>query len=188
MKLKQKSGFTLIELLVVVLIIGVLTAVAVPQYRRAVEKTKATQALALLGSVQQAFKVYLLQNGRYPANLNELDITLPAWTGTQKWLNTPWVRSNGDWSLQYGQIQNGMNGFSIGRVSGPYAGAGWVIYTGISITALQNYVGQPLCFETNKYATISFINNGRRYGDYCVKLFGATPVNASNSGQWYRMP
>lgn len=65
MKNKKQSGFTLIELLVVVLIIGILSAIALPQYTLAVEKSRAVEAITTITNVQRAIDIYLLENG-YP--------------------------------------------------------------------------------------------------------------------------
>ncbi|WP_428059718.1 type IV pilin protein [Candidatus Avelusimicrobium stercoris] len=72
------SGFTLIELLVVVLIIGVLSAVALPQYNKAVEKSRATEALTMIRAAIQAEEAYYLANGEYTDDMEALDISIPS--------------------------------------------------------------------------------------------------------------
>lgn len=59
----KKCGFTLIEVLVVVLIIGILSAIAVPQYTKAVAKSRAMQGLVMLKSIASAHHTYYMANG-----------------------------------------------------------------------------------------------------------------------------
>ncbi|WP_424245928.1 prepilin-type N-terminal cleavage/methylation domain-containing protein [Elusimicrobium posterum] len=73
----MKKGFTLIELLVVVLIIGILAAIALPQYTKAVGKSRAAEAVTMLSSIMNAQEMYKLQHGEYTDDISELDITIP---------------------------------------------------------------------------------------------------------------
>lgn len=78
MNLKKNAAFTLIELLVVFLIIGVLAAVALPQYQKAVAKTRALSLLPLLRAVSDAEQRYFMANGDYTLSFSDLDIEMPA--------------------------------------------------------------------------------------------------------------
>ena len=62
-KISCNGGFTLIELLVVVLIIGILASIALPQYQKAVEKSRASEAVTILKSLRDQQELCFLEQG-----------------------------------------------------------------------------------------------------------------------------
>jgi type IV pilus assembly protein PilA len=65
-KLRSKKGFTLIELLIVVAIIGILAAIAIPQFASYRIKSYNTAAQSDLKNVKTALEAYYADNSRYP--------------------------------------------------------------------------------------------------------------------------
>ena len=70
----NNKGFTLIELLVVVLILGILAAMAMPQYFKAVERSRMTEAVTLLANIAQAQQRKYMQINAYAKNYSGLDV------------------------------------------------------------------------------------------------------------------
>ena len=78
----KRSGFTLLELLMVVIIIAILAAVALPQYLRVVERSRAAEALTMLAAIRGAELRFRAQDpdGQY-TTLENLDIEIPGIEG-----------------------------------------------------------------------------------------------------------
>ena len=177
----NKKAFTLIELLVVVLIIGILAAVALPQYQKAVEKSKSAQAVTMLKSVYQAAEEYYLANGTWPTSFTDLSI-VPPWDGTSKWYATSDVMdalSNEEWSIQL-VLETGYEGLNIGRISGKYKGGGFVIW--------HKYIYGPLPLN-NTLVCAEKIEDIATPGDYCQKIMQSGNLIMSGSVlRYYKMP
>ncbi len=174
MENKMLGGFTLIELLVVVLIIGILSSVALPQYQRVVEKSRSVEAVTLLKSAYQTAQNYYLANGEWPTRIDQLDIEFPTLaSGAGGWVGSGSSEvGNEHWNLNlYDNSNHSLKGVCAGRISGKYAGAGFCMFI-----VPETYQGQVMCVErASHYTTFS-----EPAGSYCNKLFGGTYLFISN--------
>ena len=100
--ISRLGGFTLIELLVVVLIIGILAAMALPQYFKAVERSRLAEAVTLMDSIEKAQRRKFMQTNRYAERFEGLDVAPKGATGDTYY-------TKGD-----PQTGAGGNGFAIG--------------------------------------------------------------------------
>ena len=181
----NKKGFTLIELLVVVLIIGILAAIALPQYQKVIEKSKAAQALPILKSVMQSSQMYYLVNGNYPSEFDQMDVDI-TWSGNEKFLSQAVdTKSDGTWSLQ---IENSTDYIvlHIGRISGKYKGAGFFV---VFKSTAQSSVNENdiRCFERKTSANFTFDSNLPE-GAYCEGVIGGTYISEDSWVRVYMLP
>lgn len=74
--MNKKLGFTLIEVLTVVMILAILTAIALPQYSKSVQRATAANALINVKTIFDSAKRFKSTNSRWPTAFNQLDVEL----------------------------------------------------------------------------------------------------------------
>ncbi len=77
---KEEGGFTLIELLVVIIIIGILSAIALPSFLNQAAKARQSEAKTYTGSVNRAQQAHRLDNRQFGSSFGELGIGVPTQT------------------------------------------------------------------------------------------------------------
>jgi len=77
---------TLIELMIVIAVLGVIVTIAIPSYRSYIDQTDNALAISQLVTIRSVIERYYLENHRYPANLNDIQSSLPQ-NGNDPWGN-----------------------------------------------------------------------------------------------------
>ena len=150
------SGFTLIELLVVVLIIGILAAVAVPQYQTAVLKSRFTAFLPLLRSLKEAQELYYMENGEYAVSLLTLDIQMP----------------------------ESCSKVSQGSGNMWYCGKAWLIDNGLGNNKPMGYIQAYFCPDNTSISDYSSCVRGRvAYIAFHYDQVTSSTLNPNNAGK-----
>ena len=73
-KKKSNAGFTLIELLVVIIIVGILSAIALPTFLDQASKARESEAKTNLGALNRGQQAYRLENGEFASSISDLDV------------------------------------------------------------------------------------------------------------------
>ena len=179
--IKNKKGFTLLELLVVVLIIGILAAIAMPQYKRAVMKARLSTGIPLTESLFQAEQAYYLAHNEYALNLDDLDLEVPHDDSCERWQDS----TGSGYTCNWGSLNIQGNGTSFVFLYPPIwdaDGDDYKCYTGYLRILIVDDTGE---YQPNERYCLAKTDN-RPANGACLDL-GGTYANGNSYWNFYKM-
>lgn len=86
--MQNKQGFTLVEMLTVVLIVAILMGIAMPNYTRSIERSRATEAMTAIKTLNDAIYAYSAQRNTCPDKYTKLTVKIPGTRNSDTVLST----------------------------------------------------------------------------------------------------
>ena len=134
---KDNEGFTLIELLVVIIIVGVLAAIALPNFLNQIGKARGSEAKSSLGAINRSQQAYRLEANQFAANMTNLDAKI---TGKFYTYSIPAA---------------GVNAAS--AVTAPTGGTNDLKVSSAAVAQAGDTFTQIICESTNPQTTVSAV-------------------------------
>jgi type IV pilus assembly protein PilA len=149
MKQRMQKGFTLIELMIVVAIIGILAAVAVPQYQDYTVRSQVSEGLTMAGEFKTAISDFVADRGRFPGALGSLtSLSSVATNYSGSYVTQIDIGTNpGVIQITYGgaKANQALNGLTLGIAGGTNA-AGQIVWVCGTAVEPANLTGTPAAF------------------------------------------
>ena len=177
-----KKGFTLIELLVVVLIIGILAAIALPQYQKAVAKARGAELISMVRAIHTAQLAYFMENNTWGTNFDLLDITFDSLTRLSEEEAQGYGVNDAYFKNQEILLAINKSGLSLAMFgTGPYAYAGFGMWAHPEVNPT---FGDRTGFEGDTLYCMEFesVPSG-----FCEKLQHGTYVRTRDGIKYYKM-
>ncbi|WP_375512329.1 type IV pilin-like G/H family protein [uncultured Nostoc sp.] len=151
-KKKENEGFTLIELLVVIIIIGILSAIALPSFLNQANKGKQSEAKQYTGSMNRAQQAYFLENAAFTSTMDQLGLGIRTQT------------ENYAYAINGNTTQVANNGISLKPVLKSY----------------QGVVIKSTVLSTSEATTLAVLCQSNNVGDQSASIGSFGPAGASS--------